>query len=62
MVKLDKPAWVLIDTDVLEYLPEDVRQSATVCTLIDEICPKCGFIISQELNQKQWEAFLKRLK
>ena len=62
LVKLEKPAWVLIDLDVMDYLPEDVKKKVTVCKLIHAICPKCGYNINQELNLEQWQKFIKEHK
>lgn len=62
LVEIQKPAWVLIDVDVMDYLPEDVKQTVTVCTLIHRICPKCGFHMNQHLNQKEWSLFLEGIK
>ena len=62
LVQLKKPAWVLIDTDVMDYFPDDVRKEVTVCTLIHQVCPECGFTVSEKLNMEEWSKFLKSLK
>ena len=61
-VILQKPAWVLIDLHLLEHLPENLKDNIEVCTLIDAVCPKCGFIMSRGLNRKEWTAFLEGQK
>ena len=48
LVFLEKAAWVLIDFEVLNVLPEDLKSRVTVATLILAVCPKCGYHISPE--------------
>jgi len=62
MIFLEKPAWILIDFEIMDHLPDDVKARVTVCTLIMAFCPKCGYTISRSLKMAEWQQFLKSLK
>jgi hypothetical protein len=59
MVHIEKPAMVMIDMDITDYVPEEARTSIVICKLIHYICPKCGFTVSQSLTSKELDAYLK---
>jgi len=60
LVTIKRPAWIPWD-DVSE-LPEPLQNTVTACVLIRQICPECGYVVTDELNLKQCEEYLSKEK